>query len=502
MKRYSLPVLLALFTLSPSMDGNAAEVTVRGGLSTGVEIYDRQYTASPEELEQKGVSVDDNADDYQRILIRPLIAIDRATERSDLSLSYQPTLYYDYLNEDEDVNHSTSLAFRNRLTEAWTLSLTDNFVQADITEDNVVTDTVAAPMAAGATETVATGRPGDGNRISDEAGRRKYSTNTLRFLSEYAYGQDSVFSMGYAYGILRNDNADAGRYQDFDRHEASIGLDHRLDRKWKTSLAGRYVRGIYDEPDQNTTATAAEFQAADVPAVPSDDLDEYYADAGVEYDGIARHPLRLDYGLAVYNYDDAARADSEVHDLTLGWRWLYSPHLTMNAGAGPSYATTDGQDDTWGYNGEIGADYTIERGKFHLGVEKGLERRNFTGEVDDNGLIDYWDGRADFSYQLLQSTTVALFAGYRNDDQDEVVRGGGSLPPSTDAAQQLENDLIETVTTQRFYTGCSVKYSFWQWYALDLRYRYADQTSDDPGDEYDEHLVTLTLSYAKDFWRW
>jgi len=134
-------------------------------------------------------------------------------------------------------------------------------------------------------------------------------------------------------------------------------------------------------------------------------------------------------------------------------------------------------------------------------VQKGLERRNFTGEVDENGLIDYWDGRADFSYQLLQSTTVALFAGYRDEDQDEVVPGSASLPP-LDAAQQLENDLIETVTTQRFYTGCSLRYSFWQWYALDLSYRYADQTSDDPGDEYDEHQVMLTLSYATEFWRW
>jgi hypothetical protein len=506
MKRYSLPVLLALFTLYPSMDGDAAVVSVRGGLSTGGDIYDRNDKGSSTALGDEGeadsalVAEDDDEDDYQRILIRPLLAIDRSTERSTLNLSYQPGFYYDFDNEDEDVNHSASLSLNNRMSEAWTLSLVDSFQQSDIAEDVAVAETSAAPEA-GATATPAAAGQSEGDRISDEEGRRKYSTNTLQFLSDYAYRQDSLFSMGYAYGILRNDDGAADQYQDFDRHQASLSVGHRLNREWKATLGGQYVRGLYDEPDNDTAATAAETQAADMPEEPSDDLDEYYADAGVEYDGIARHPLRLNYGLAIYDYDDETQNDSEVHDLTFGWRWNRSPHVTYDLGVGPSYATTDGQDDTWGYNGEIGADYTIDRGSFRLGLEKGLERRNFTGEVDDNGLIDYWDGRADFSYQLLQSTTVALFAGYRYEDQDEVVRGGALLSPA-DGAQQLENDLIETVTTQQFYTGCSLRYSFWQWYALDLSYSYADQTSDDPEDEYDEHQIMLTLSYTKELFRW
>jgi hypothetical protein len=235
---------------------------------------------------------------------------------------------------------------------------------------------------------------------------------------------------------------------------------------------------------------------------PSDDLNEYHADAGITYEGIVHNPLSLDYGLAVYDFDDDAQGDSEIHDLTFGWIWQRSQHITYNAAAGPSYAKTDGQDDTWGYNGKLGADYALEHGRFGLSVEKGLERRNFTGEVDENGLIDFWDGRADFSYRLLESTTLSLFAGYRDEDRDEVSRTAATLPPPTDSSQQIEDNILETVTTQRFYAGGSVKYSFWQWYALDLSYRYADQTSDDPEDEYDEHRVMLTLSYSTEFFRW
>ena len=63
--------------------------------------------------------------------------------------------------------------------------------------------------------------------------------------------QDSLFSLGYAYEILRNDDVDDDEYQDFDRHQASLSLDHRLNREWKASLGGQYVRGLFDEPDDD-----------------------------------------------------------------------------------------------------------------------------------------------------------------------------------------------------------------------------------------------------------
>ncbi|MBB5346964.1 outer membrane beta-barrel protein [Desulfoprunum benzoelyticum] len=508
MKRYSLPVLLVLFTMYPSVDGNAAVVAVRGGLSTGVDIYDRSDKGSSTALGEEGEAVsaliveEDDEDDYQRIFVRPSIAIDRSTERSSLVFSYQPTLYYDFDNEDEDVNHGASLSFRNQMSEAWTLSVIDSVLQSDIAEDVAVTEPIAATPESGATAPPTTAGLSESDRISDEEGRRKYTTNTLQVLSDYTYGQGSLFSMGYAYNILRNDDAGDDDYQDFDRHQVSLSLAHRWNRLWRSSLSGQYVRGLFDEPDRDIAETAAEIQTVDVPEEPSEDLDEYGAGMGVSYEGIVHQPLSLAYGLSASDYDDETQNDSEIHDLTFGWRWHRSPHVTYNAGAGPSYARIDRQDDTWGYNGEIGADYAIERGRFHIAVEKGMERQNFSGEVDENGLIDYWDGRADFSYQLFESTSVAVFAGYRYEDQDEVVPGSAALPPPPDAAQMLENDLVETVNSQRLYAGCSVSYSFRQKYNLNLSYRYTDQTSDDPGDEYEAHQIMLTLSYATDFWRW
>jgi hypothetical protein len=463
MKRYSLSALLVIILLGQTADGNVAEVTVNGGLTTGVDIYDREDKNPPATRDEQGAAAsspiaedDGDEDDYQRVLFQPLISIDRIAERSTLNLTYQPGFYYDFLNEEDGIDHRASLSFLNQVTKDWKLSLVDSFLHADNAERSAVSDSLAGPAASGETVTDVTVSEGGGDQVSNDEGRRKYTTNSLQLLSDYGYREDSVFSLGYNYGILRNDDDDGDQFQDFDRHEARASLDHRLNSDWKTSLALGYVRGLFDEPSRDDTGTAAASDPID--EEPSDDVNEYHADAGITYEGIDHNPLSLDYGLAVYDFDDDAQSDSEIHDLTFGWIWQRSQHITYNAAAGPSYAKTDGQDDTWGYNGELGADYAMEHGRFRLSVEKGLERRNFTGEVDENGLIDFWEGRADYSYRLLESTTLSLFAGYRDEDQDEVSQINTALSSPADSSQQIEDNLLETVTTQRFYTGGSVKY--------------------------------------------
>ena len=229
----------------------------------------------------------------------------------------------------------------------------------------------------------------------------------------------------------------------------------------------------------------------------SDDVTEYHTAVGLESALIPRQPMNIGYSLGAYDYDSELQDDSEIHNLTLGWQWLYSPHLTFNAGAGPSYVVTDNQEDTWGYNGNIGTGYQLERGSVGFALKKGFERQNFTGQTIDSGLIDYWDTRINFSYQLLASTSVSLFTGYRYEDQDELI-----VSDVATSASDVPDLQTNTITTKRFSAGCSARYSFWQWYALDLSYKYADQVSERPEDEYDEHKVMLTVSYSKELFHW
>jgi opacity protein-like surface antigen len=499
MKRYSLPALLALLILNQPVPVDAAEVTVRGGLTTGFDLYDRNSTAETDEAGEETGSVstelDDEEDDYQRVIVQPLITIDRETERSFFSLSYRPGFYYDFESEDDDAQHQANLDYTRSLTKNWKISLNDSFLQADDASEVRTAESttgIAAPQETASSEQ--TVQNDEGTTGSDDEGRRKYITNSLQLLSDWAYRKDSQFALGYGFGILRNDEDETRQQdEDYDRHDFSAQLGHRLSQKWKMSFVGQYVLGLYDEPEMDGQAVAPN-GANEAAEDNSDDVSEYYGAAGVEYNGIARHPLLLNYGYRLYDYVDETEGDTQVHDLTFGWKWLYSPHLTYNLSAGPSYAKTDGEDDTWGGNGEAGIDYTMEWAKFNFTLAKGLERQNFTGETDNNGLIDYWDARASYSRQLLESTTFSLFAGYRYEDQDELTVPAESAPG--------QDRLVETINSQVLYAGCGLQYSFWKWYALDLSYRYGDQTSDDPDDEYDEHTVMLRLSFTKDFWRW
>jgi len=502
-KRYSLPALLALLLAGQPAH---AGVTVNGGLSTGVELYDRTYTGDREDAETADhpaeTATDDDEDDYQRFVVQPLIGIDRVTERGSINLTYQPGFYYDFLNEENDLRQQASLAIERKIARNWKLSVTDSFLQADDAEEVETVNPAAEPAAEREPADSAEAESADGGSTSEDRGRRKYVSNTVNLLSEWEYRDDSRFLVGYGYGILRNDEEDdRQQYEDYDRHDVSVQLAHRLSQQWKVNLMGQYVRGLFEEPAADDAAAVVEDDAA-VTAEPSNDISEYHAETGAEYSGIAHHPLRLSYGYSLYDYDDEAEGDSRVHDLTLGWQWQYSPHLTFSLAAGPSYAETDGEDDTWGGNGEAGIDYAMEHGRFNFTLAKGLERQNFTGETDNNGLVDYWDGRASYSWRLLESTTLSVFAGYRYEDEDQPVENASPAAVATDTATADEEAVLETVNTQYISAGCAVTYSFWQWYALNLSYRYGNQTSDNIEDEYDEHTVMLRLSFTRDIFQW
>lgn len=502
--------------LCPATSAKARDVKMSGGLSTGYDYFDRQYKETTEDGTTTTALTNesrDDADDYEKIFVRPMIMLEALSEKDSLLLRYEPSFYYDNINDENDVNHSASLAVSKLLTNKWQLQLSDRYeIRDDAEQLDSATDytTTVDPQRASTVDSADEGNP---DQLSTNLGRRRYTTNNLQLLSEYTYREDSTFSLGYSNSLLRNDDNIDLSNQDYDKHDALFAIGHRWNNIWKMNFEGHYIRGLFDIPalddPENAAAVAAIETAIDQnvrstdPADDlSDDVTEYNAAVGLNYLAIPRQPLSLEYSLASYDYDSDLQDDTDIHNLTLGWQWQYTPHLSFNAGAGPSYVVTDNQDDTWGYNGNLGTRYQLERSIFSLDVQKALERQNFTGQTIDNGLIDYWDARASFSYKLLASTTVSLFAGYRYEDQDELTLANIVATQSASSSLQADAAQLEEINTKRFTTGCSLTYAFWQWYALDLSYNYADQISDRPDDEYDEHQVMLTLSFAKELFHW
>jgi hypothetical protein len=508
MRKY-LVALIALTSIGQPAAGSAREVSITGGISTGFEYYDRQdkelATVDSNTAGTTTSSQDQEKNDYQRIVVRPLLTVSTASEKDSVDLRYEPGFHHDFLHDEQDAEQNISLSAQRQLTKTWLIQLVERYLKTDAANqarDEVASSTSSTAKTSGESTN---DQPGQ-DQLASDTRRRKYSTNNLQVVSAYEYAQDSVVSAGYTFGVLRNYNNEDLRYQDFDKHDSQLSLTYRVNSTWKMSLAGHYIRGIYDTSTtaQDDTGNAASSAGSAAVGEGQDDLSqdvtEYRSTFGQEFSLTPRQLLSLDYNRVAYDYDAKSKSDSEIHDLTFGWRWEYSPHFTFNAGAGPSFVVTDEVEDSWGYNGNLNGKYTFEHGNLQLAVKKGLERQNFTGDVANDGLVDFWDVRADISYNLLSSASVSLFTGYHSEDQDETRQNAAESTSSGSSDQTTED--IATLTTRRFSAGCSARYSFWQWYAIDLSYRYTDQISDRAEDEYYEHLVMLTMSFAKEFFRW
>ncbi len=473
---------LAVFTsVQPTL---ARDYKIGAGLSTGYEGYDRQYdkdekTATVSQEGQTTVASDTQSDDtYNRLRISPLIIISTVSAYDEFSLRYSPGFRYDVETEDHDVDQDLNATYKYSVTRSWLLKLTERYLLTDknIEDTSSTTDTTA--------------------KLSDNMGRRQYWTNNLGAVSEYSYWQDSLFSLGYTYGSLKNIDVDRDSgYEDYNRHIGSTSIGHRFDPFWKMTAAGSYVRGLYDVVGKEESATDADSST-------NKDLSEYRGSAMLESGLIEHNPLSLAYSFLEVDHDADDQKTITLHDVTAGWQWDISKDFRINLGGGPSFQKTDGQKGEWGYNANAKVHYALERGAVGWSVNRGYEIQNFTG-TDENGLREFWQSRIDFNHEIIQDLSFKMFALYRYEDQEEITKQ--SLA-ATDAETTTEQSQIITETDiinrRRISAGSSLGYKFAHWYSMDLSYNYLLQDSEKANDSYDEHRLVLSLSVEKDLLNW
>lgn len=471
----------AFVLVQPSL---ARDYKIGAGLSTGYEGYDREYdkdeqTATVSQEGQVTSIASTNSDDtYNRLRISPLLIISTVSASDELSLRYSPGFRYDVETEEHDVDQDLNTTYKYSVTRNWLLKLTERYLLTDknIEDTTSTTDTTA--------------------KLSDNTGRRQYWTNNLGVISDYSYWKDSLFSLGYTYGSLKNIDVDSGsNYEDYNRHIGSMSVGHRFDPFWKMTTAGSYVRGLYDVAGKEESATVTETSA-------NKDLSEYRGSAMLESGLIEHNPLSLAYSFLEVDYDADDKKTITLHDVTAGWQWDVSKDFRINLGGGPSFQKTEGQKGDWGYNANAKVQYTLERGAVGWSVNRGYEIQNFTG-TDENGLREYWQSRIDFNHEIVQDVAFRMFALYRYEDQEEITKR--SLAATDAEATTEENQIItetDIINRRRISAGSSLGYKFAHWYSMDLSYSYLLQDSEKANDSYDEHRLVLSLSVEKDLLNW
>ncbi|GAB6194408.1 hypothetical protein [Desulfocastanea catecholica] len=459
----SISALVLLFLLIAPAASFPRDNSLTGGLSVGLDYFDR--------------SGDDTDDDYERIVVTPMILFRSLSERDTFELQASPSAKYDWNDSETDWDSNVRVAADRFMTEKWQLGISNRLLRSDYqdTEGGIFYDPTVPP------EEVVT--PTD-PQLSSDRGRRRYWRNTTDLFSNHFYREDSLLRLGANYIALRNDDTGFAGDEDYDRYAASLRNEHRFDAIWSSALDLRYVVGDYEPAD-----TAAGAPPTD--DLLSDDLKEYYLSLALTNASIANNPLSLSYDYIATRYDETLQDDSDIHQMRLTWRRDISPRMYTVLGAGPSYEKTEGQDATWGGNGIAEMNYALEYGYINFLVEKDYSVDNFSGS-DERGLVDSWETRLSGGYQLQQDLTLSGRLIYLYEDREEAsVRSG-----NRDAV------LLEEYHKDRYIAGAGLSYTFWEFYTASIDYTFIKQESDRVNDDYDDHRLLLTLSWKKELFHW
>jgi len=478
---YSVSGLTIAGLLLPLVIGSvpafARQTTVTGTAGTVVDFRERSYkqgdsVASPDE------------GDTQKIGIRPEVLIVSRDIRDTISLQYSPTFNYDFVTEDNEVDHQFNLQGERWLSQHWSFAVADTYVRSDDPATGTRNNAYAGTDGGQSTPAVAT------NELSRDLNGRKYWTNTANARTNYALAKDSRIGGGYSYAILRNDSEDGGNgYEDYDRHTFFTDLSHGFTPNWRSSLGLDYTRGLYDS-GQNLTGTSTQ----------TPDLDQYGARVGLDYVRSVTDFYPLKYSVAETQYDGDSRQDTQTHEWSAGWDHAFDSRTRMALGGGPSYAKIQGMEGTWGYNAYFSFDRKYEHAAYALLFNKLYETKNFTGSTGDSGLTDTYNARATFTYRYSEAMSFDLFGRYswqsnldpQGDYRDSATSGSATGGSTGDIS--YDKDIYEA--------GVGCAYSFARWYKAGLRYSYYVSDGNLESDQYTDHQVLFTLSASHELWRW
>lgn len=459
-------LLLPVFFAIPAL---ARLTTVTGTADVTYDFRERSYA-------RKSVDPSGKIGDKQKVGVGTEVSVVSQGLYDTFNLLYAPLLNYDFVTDTSGVDHKLKLKGERKLSQYWTLTVTDDYIRSD---DPSLSSTSSPVTSA----TDANGQPStpSGNDLSRDLSGQKFWTNTASARTAYTLAENSRIGGGYSYSLLRNDQGSTG-YQDYDKHAFSTDFSYGFTRNWRSNMGLSYTRGLYDTVNK----IAGSGSSADSP-----NLHEYGTTFGVDYVDSVKDFFPLKYAYAGTQYDGNTRPDNETHQWSAGWDHSFDARSKMALGGGPSFAKTHGQDGNWGYNSYLNFTQKYEHASYALLLDKKYEAQNFTG-TDASGLTNIYNAKANFTYQYTQSLGLDLFGRYSW--QSTMNPQGQYSAAVAVGSTTYDKNIYEAGT------GCS--YSFAQWYKAGIKYVYYVSDGKLASDQYTDHQVLFTLAATKEIWRW
>jgi len=262
--------------------------------------------------------------------------------------------------------------------------------------------------------------------------------------------------LGYRNNILNNDASDL---EDSIRHNPYIGLRHCFSPKWFGELTYDYIKGLFDR---------------------SDDLLEHRAGSRVTMLPTIHDSVSASYSFSTLNYE-GTREGYRLHDGMLMWDRRLTPHTGIALNGGASLWDREISSDTWGFRYGLTLRQSLRRFMWSVGGLGGLDEQQFSSTNNGvNGVVRFWSGNANMSYQWMSDLTSRIFCSVR------------------------ESNFLEQTPEEKektYQAGFTTSYAFGPRSSLEMGYtfRQADSTRNEM--DYIDHRVFLQYTIKQELWR-
>ncbi|MBI4792024.1 MAG: hypothetical protein HY789_04665 [Deltaproteobacteria bacterium] len=421
----------------------------------------------------------------------PTLTLASTSVRDEFSLIASSELGWDQRLDERDFNHDLSFSGSRQISQYLRITMSDNYSyndesprrdldptlsiterfqragryeQAEVarllfpelryTEDDylyVLTELARRFAQAGSTTQQEVER-----YLSNTEGRRRYSDNEFSIGAEYEFARDSLLTLGYRY--FANDDRSAS-ISEYYEHSPSVGLTYRFNPQWLAGVSHAFTKGQYDSANdltENDTLFTVAYTMS-----PTDQLTGSYEYDSTNFQGTSEDIV-----------DQAGE---------LGWDHDFNVNTRLSTTLSENYLTREFAGDENELGLDVGVTRRLQRGSVSLGAggSFGQQKRDESWKK----LRRDWSVDGAITYALQENVTGTFDLAYEK----------RYLWPETGGESAFDD----------YEAGVAVTYSFLRWFAFTCRYTFIRLESNDSiVSGYDEHLVMVELSAARELLRW
>ena len=292
--------------------------------------------------------------------------------------------------------------------------------------------------------------------LSNTEGRRRYSDNEFSIGAEYEFARDSLLTLGYRYFANDDRSANISEYYE---HSPSVGLSYRFNQQWLASVTHEFTKGQYDtanDINENDTLFAVDYTLS-----PTDQFTASYEYDTTNFQGTS---------------EDILEQTGE-----LGWNHDLTAKTRLTTALSENYLAREYNGDETETGLDVGISRSLQKGSIFLGAGYLYGQQKVGGSWED--LRENWTLDGGITYNLRENVTGTFNLAYEK----------RYLWPGTGGKEDFDD----------YEAGAALTYSFLRWFALTCRYTFKKLESNNSiVSGYDEHLLAVELSAAKELLRW